>query len=120
MAKWISAANGVCHTIETAYKDEKVVESIDWTILVLRGPHHTPEEANDVARRLAVLMNHGQTLLVHANDMASEGIAFYEQDGDGPTAIMRDPADTIMTLMTDLGIDEVNEETSLQGVFCFE
>ena len=106
--KWGSASNGIYHLTTRQIKGVKVVDDCDWTVLVMRDRKHSPVEANELAHKVAVLLNYGQRLVNQVEAMAGEGIQFTE---------LEDPAELIMEMRADL---VTPDHADLQGVFNFD
>ena len=104
---WLAGANVAYRMVEAGFKDGVVITKPDWTVYVGRGnTAHTPDEANDLARKIAVLLKYGQRLVNIVDALAIEG----EIQIQGPDGILTEnPVELLSEMMTDLQLaDDVS------------
>ena len=67
----------------------------DWTILIQRNGHHTTEEAEALAKRIATLLKHGQAMLAIVEGCAVAGELQFETSAEIMT---HNPCDLIIEM----------------------
>jgi hypothetical protein len=105
---WLSGSNVAYKMVEAGFKDGEVITKPDWTVYVGRGNTHTPDEANVLARKVAVLLKYGSRLADIVEALAIEGeLQIATEDG----LVTENPADLLTEMMIDLGLKD-NETVS--------